>query len=94
MLVSIIFGHVLYLDLSSSSDHHLLHSCLGTGMRFGTQNKFCHYRASLVHSWKQFYDIVISGTDYLDLRNLDNFCSVCVGKHVKVTRYCWYCARL
>ena len=25
------------------------HSCLGTGMRFGTQNSFCHYRASSVH---------------------------------------------
>ena len=41
---------VVYLCLSSSSDDHLLsHSCLGTGMRFGTQRKFCHYRASLVH---------------------------------------------
>ena len=41
---------VVYPCLSSSSDDHLLsHSCLGTGMRFGTQNKFCHYRASLVH---------------------------------------------
>ena len=41
---------VVYPCLSSSSDdHHLSHSCLGTGMRFGTQNKFCHYRASLVH---------------------------------------------
>ena len=28
---------VVYLYLSSSSDeHHLLHSCLGTGMRVGT----------------------------------------------------------
>ena len=34
---------VVYPCLSSSSDdHHLSHSCLGTGMRFGTQNKFCH----------------------------------------------------
>ena len=42
--------HVVHLCLSSSSDdHHLSHSCLGTGMRFGTQNKFCHYRASSVH---------------------------------------------
>ena len=41
---------VVYLCLSSSSDsHHLSHSCLGTGMRFGTQNKFCHYPASSVH---------------------------------------------
>ena len=41
---------MLYLYLSSSSDeHHLLHSCLGTGMRVGTYNNFCHYRASLVH---------------------------------------------
>ena len=43
-------GLVVYLSLSSSSgDHHLSHSCLGTGMRFGTQNKFGHYRASSVH---------------------------------------------
>ena len=42
---------VVYPCLSSSSDdHHLLHSCLGTGMRGGAQNKFCHYFASLVHS--------------------------------------------
>ena len=42
---------VVYLCLSSSSDDHLLSpSSLGTGMRFGTQNKFCNYRASLVHS--------------------------------------------
>ena len=41
---------VVYPCLSSSSDdHHLLHSCWCTGTRFGTQNKFCHYRASLVH---------------------------------------------
>ena len=47
----VICAFVVYLCLSSSSDDHLLsHSCLGTGMRFGTQNKFCHYRASLVHS--------------------------------------------
>ena len=27
----------------------LSHSCLGTGIRGGTQNKFCHYPASSVH---------------------------------------------
>ena len=44
---ALFFGHVVYLCPSSSSDdHHLLHSCLGTGMRVGTQNKFCHCRAS------------------------------------------------
>ena len=72
---------VVYLCLSSSSDDHLLsHSCLGTGMRFGTQNKFCHYRESLVHSisliasrsllvcwWEQYHDTATSGADYLDL---------------------------
>ena len=65
------------------------------------KNKFCHCRASLVHSvsaivrrccwcfwWKQFHDTAISGTDYLDLRNRTNFCSVCVGKQVTVSRYC------
>ena len=33
--------HVVYSDLSSSSDehHHLSHSCLGTGMLFGTQKQ-------------------------------------------------------
>ena len=42
---------VVYPCLSSSSDDHpFLHSCLGTGMRVGSQNKFCHYPASLVHS--------------------------------------------
>ena len=40
---ALFLGHVVCPGLSSSSDehHHLLHSCLGTGMRFGTQNKFC-----------------------------------------------------
>ena len=43
-------SNVVYLCLSSSSDDHLLsHSRLGTGMRGGARNKFCHYRASLVH---------------------------------------------
>ena len=46
------------LDLAQLQDqmwcifvcHPLLsHSCLGTGMRGGAHNKFCHYRASLVH---------------------------------------------
>ena len=42
---------VVYPCLSSSSDDHpLLHSCLGTGMRVGSQDKFCHFPASLVHS--------------------------------------------
>ena len=65
------------------------------------KNKFCHYRASLFTRcpksfvvccwcfwWKQFHDTAISGTDYLDLRNRVNFCSVCVGEHVTVSRYC------
>ena len=39
------------LGLSSSyDDHPLLHSCLGTGMRVGSQNKFCHFPPSMVHS--------------------------------------------
>ena len=42
---------VVYPCLSSSSDDHpLLHSCLGTGLRVGSQNKYCHFRASLVRS--------------------------------------------
>ena len=35
---------------SSSDDHPLLQSCLGAGMRVESQNKFCHFLASLVHS--------------------------------------------
>ena len=82
----------MYLCLSSSSDDHLLsHSVLGTGTRFGSQNKFCHYRASLVHSvsltvsssllvcwWEQYHDTATSGTDYLDLHNLDKSLFICV----------------
>ena len=34
--------------------------------------------------WEQYHDTATSGTDYSDLRNRDNFCSVCVGKHVTV----------
>ena len=42
---------VVYPCLSSSSDDHpLLHSCLGTGMRVGSQKQVCHFLASLVHS--------------------------------------------
>ena len=98
---------VVYPCLSSSSDHHWLHRCLGTGMRVGAQNKFCHYRASLVQLasaivflsllvcwWEQHHDTVTSGTYYSDLRNCDSSCSVCVGKHVTVSRYCRFCARL
>ena len=41
---------VVYLSLpSSSDDYHPLHSCLGTGERVGTQNRFCLHRASLAH---------------------------------------------
>ena len=44
-------GHVVNPCLSSSSDDHpLFHSCLGTGMRVGSQSKFCHFPPSLVHS--------------------------------------------
>ena len=51
MLVRFFLGHVVYPCLSSSSDDHLLLlSSLGTGMRVGSQNKFFHFRASLVHS--------------------------------------------
>ena len=81
---------MVYLYLSSSSnEHHLLHSCLGTGMRVGTYNKFCHYRASLVHSassivfllflvcwWEQYHDTATSGADHSDLRNHDNLCRI------------------
>ena len=50
---------VVYPCLSfSSDDHHLSPSCLGTAMRFGTQNKFCHYRASFIGSCDCFLILV------------------------------------
>ena len=58
---------------------------------FGVRNRSS---LLLVFWWKQYHDTAISGTDYLDFRNRDNFCSVCVGKHVTVSRYCCYCARV
>ena len=98
----------MYPCLSSSSDDHpLLHSYLGTGMRVGSQNKFCHFLASLSHSASaivfyfvvgllvvQYHNTGTCGTYYSDLRNGDNSCSRCVGKHVTVSRYWRFCARL
>ena len=98
----------MYPCLSSSSDDHpLLHSCLGAGMRVGSQNKFCHFPPSLVHSVSaivfylvvgllvgQYHDTATSGTYYSDLRNCDNSCSGCVGIHVTISRHCQFCARL
>ena len=89
---------VLYPCLSySSDDHHLIHSCLGTGARVGTQNRFRLYRASLVHPvssialllvlvfWcEQYYNTATSGIEYSVLRILDRSCPVCVGKHETV----------
>ena len=48
-----------------------------------------HFLLTLVHSASaivfaslgQYHDTATSGTDYLDCRNRDNFCSVCIGKH-------------
>ena len=81
---ALFLGHVVSLCLSFSSDeHHLSHSCLGTGMRFGTQNKFlslsCIFGSFGVLDrflisvgvcwWEQYHDIATFGRDYLDLRN-------------------------
>ena len=98
--------NVVYLCLSSSSDeHHLLHSCLGKGMRvgkqvlslsciFGSFGVLDRFLLLLVRWWQQYHDTATSGADYSDLRNRDIWCSVCVGKHVTVSRYCRICARL
>ena len=43
---------------------------------------------------EQYHDTATSGTYNSDLRNCDNSCSVCVGKHGTVSRYCRFCARL
>ena len=63
-----------------------------------------NYFSSLVHSAsaivfisllvEQYHDTATSGTYNSDLRNCDDSCSVCVGKHVTVSRYCRFCARL
>ena len=98
---------VVYPCLSySSDDHHLLHSCLGTGARVGTQNRFRLYRASLVHPvssialllvlvfrFEQYHDTATSGFEYSVFRILDRPCPVCVGKHVTVTRDGQFCER-
>ena len=52
--------HVVSLCLSSSSDeHHRSHSCLGTGMRVGIQNKFCHHRASLDNRIRDMFGLCV-----------------------------------
>ena len=98
---------VVYPCLSySSDDHHLIYSCLGTGARVGTQNRFHLYLASLVHPvssialllvlvfWcEQYYNTATSGIEYSVLRILDRSCPVCVGKHVTVTRDGQFCER-
>ena len=79
---------------------------LGTGMPVGTKNKFCHYRASLVLSasaivflsllvclWGSI-TIPLLLLQIIRIRNCDNSCSVCVGKHVTASRCCRHCARL
>ena len=80
---------MVYLCLSSSSDEHLfVYSFLGTGLRFGLENKFFHYRASFGSSsifwfwWEQHHDAATSGTACSDIRNSDNSSPVCVGKYV------------
>ena len=85
----------------SSDDHPLLHSCLGTGMRFrnvktsfvGSFGVLDRFLLLLVCWCEQYHGTATSGTDYSDLRNGDNFCSVYVGKHVGVSRYSRFCAR-
>ena len=80
---------------------------LGTGMRVGSQNKFFHFRASLVHSasaivftslslcrWGSIKILLLLVYSQSDLRNCDNSCSGCISEHFTVSRYCRFCARL
>ena len=95
---------VVYPDLSSSSDEHhqfffIAQLCRHRHAGWNAK-QVCHYRASLVHSvsaivrrccWFGGSSITIllfSGT------SLCGHCAVCVGKHVTVSRYSWYCARV
>ena len=49
----------------------------------------------LVSWWEQHHDTATSGTDYLDLHNLDNLCSLCAGKQVTASQYCrFWCKTL
>ena len=67
---------LVFLCLSSSSDDHLLFpSCLGTGMRVGTSNKFWRpqlFLPSVGLLVEQYLDTATSGTYCSDLRNCDN----------------------
>ena len=60
---------------------------------FGSLDVLDRFLLVWVFWWEQYHDTATSGTDYADLRNRDNFCSVCVGKHVTVSRRCRFCAR-
>ena len=98
---------VVFPCLSSSSDEHLLlRSCLGTGMRVGSQNKFCHFLASLVHPaslvvFPSCWCVGESSTTILPLlgkimwtiTTATTLSCVCVGKHITVSRYCRFCER-
>ena len=101
-----LLGHVVSPCLSSSSDeHHCSHSCLGTGLRFGTENNFvitvhlwfiCLATVFslfvLVYWWEQCHDTATSGTNCSDLRNRDNYWFVCVllGTGYSITILCFF----
>ena len=92
----------MYLCLSSSSDDSS--SCctavwaqacglkrkqvLSLSCIFGSFGVLDRFLLLLVCWWELYHDTATSVTDYSDLRNRDNFCSVCVGKHVTASRYC------
>ena len=76
---------VVYPCLSSSSDDHpLWHSCLGTGMRVESQKQVLSISRHLWFIrrrplfavvvvgvwWEQYHDTATSGTDYSDLRSM------------------------
>ena len=85
-LVAQLFGH---RHAGWSTQQVLSLSCI-----FGSFGVFNRFLMWLVCWWKQYHDSATSCTDLSDLRNCDNSCSVCVGKHVTVSRYCRSCARL
>ena len=59
---------------------------------FGVRNCFFYLVVGLLVG--KYHDTATSGTFYSDLRNFDNSCSGCVGKHVTISRHCQFCARL
>ena len=99
---------VVSLGLSSSSDeHHLSLSCLGTGLRVGKLKRLCRYRASLVHWHLQIVSLSCVGVlvgvvprychfwyRLFGPTHLQQFWFVCVNELATVSRYCYCGARV